>query len=167
MQQNQYIVKIVFSIFLAIGFLLPWEPSNVLAASCYGEGNSSQPTCTGLYAGPVGCTATNSSDPNYWTYNGAKIERRSSTICNAKWTRITNVSGSTRYTAGSTNYGCSNYCYHQSVQSSGAISNGSQVYTPMKGLTATPVLSCGATSASAMTLPIKSPAPNYTGCRAW
>jgi hypothetical protein len=168
MPKNQLVIKVVFSVFLAIGFLMPWSPSDVLAAvSCYGEGTSTLPSCTGKFAGYQGCTSTNASDPNYWIYNGAKIERRQSNDCNAKWTRITNVSGSARYTAGSTNYGCSAYCYNQSVQSGGAIANGALVYTPMKGLTGTPVLSCGATSTSIMSLPIYSPPPSYTGCKAW
>lgn len=159
----------VFAVFLTIGFLAPWNPTNVLAAiACYGEGTQTYPTCTGKFAGYQGCTATNSSDPNYWIYGSAKLERRQSAVCDAKWTRATNVSGSARYTAASTNYGCAYYdCQNQSVQSGGAIANNALVYTPMKGLNATPVLSCGSTSTSTMRLPIYNGPPTYTGCRAW
>jgi hypothetical protein len=167
--QKRQVLMFVFAFFLAIGVLMPWNPSKVLAAvSCYGEGTPTLPSCTGRFAGYQGCTATNASDPNYWVAYGAKLERRKSTDCNAKWTRATNVSGSTKYTAASTNYGCDQYqCGNQSIQSSGAITNNAQVYTPMKGLTGTPVLSCGGTDFIIMKLPIYSPSPAYTGCKAW
>ncbi|PWH18652.1 MAG: hypothetical protein DDG60_00010 [Anaerolineae bacterium] len=169
MRYQRQILIFVCAICLVIGFFAPWNPSKVLAVvSCKGEGTTTFPSCTGKFASYQGCAATNASDPNYWTFSGAKIERRESKDCDAKWTRITNVSGSTRYTAGSTNYGCARYdCGEQSIQSNGAITNNSQVYTPMKGLRGTPVLSCGATNTAAMSLPIYSPYPEYVGCRAW
>lgn len=170
--KSKQVLIFVFALFLAIGFLAPWEPHTVLAAiSCWGEGRTSPtalPSCTGKFAPAMGCTATNASDPNYWTSGGAKLERRQSNNCNARWTRATNVSGFTRYTAASSNYGCASYnCGNQSIQSGGAIANNLQVYTPMKGLTGTPILSCGSTSTSAMSLPIYSGPPSYLGCKAW
>jgi hypothetical protein len=162
-------LNFVFAFFLAMGFLLPWNQIALAATTgCYGEGNATLPSCTGKYAGYVaGCTSDNASDPNYWVSSGAKTERRQSTACNAKWTRATNVSGYTSYVAASTKYGCSNYCYNQSIQSGGAVAVNVSVYTAMKGLIGTPVLSCGATSLTIMSLPIGGPAPQYAGCKAW
>lgn len=121
------------------------------------------PSCTGKFAGYQGCTSTNASDPNYIVSGGAKIEKRQSNDCNAKWTRVTNVAGQTGYIAASTKYGCSNYCSDQRIQSGGAVANGS--HTPMKGLTATPTLHCGGFSLSMMSLPVGGPAPTYAGCK--
>lgn len=120
MRQYRRVLHLVFAIFLAIGFLAPWNPVVVTAAvQCYGEGTATLPSCTGRFAGYQGCTSTNGSDPNYIVYSGAKIEKRQSNDCNAKWTRVTNVSGQTRYIAGSTKYGGSTYDQHQSLQSGG------------------------------------------------
>ncbi|MCC6568526.1 MAG: DUF2690 domain-containing protein [Anaerolineales bacterium] len=165
MRQNR-LINLVFAIFLAIGFLAPWNPKAALAAvQCYGEGTATLPSCTGKFAGYQGCTSTNASDPNYIVSGGSKIEKRQSNNCNAKWTRVTNVSGQSGYIAASTKYGCSNYCYNQSIQSGGSVVNGAQVYTPMKGLTGTPTLHCGSFSLSMMSLPVGGPAPNYAGCK--
>lgn len=166
MQQYRKLMQFVFALFLAIGFLAPWNPSIALAAVlCKGEGTATLPSCTGKFAGYQGCTSTNASDPSYIVSGGAKIEKRQSNDCDAKWTRVTNVSGQTRYIAASTKYGCSNYCSNQSIQSGGAVANGAQVYTPMKGLTPTPTLHCGASSLSIMSLPVGGSAPTYAGCK--
>ncbi|HNB54855.1 MAG TPA: DUF2690 domain-containing protein, partial [Anaerolineales bacterium] len=146
---HSYARIFIWTIAFAIGLLSPLpRPSETLGDNeCYGEGNGQLHTCTTWNAVPMKCDAI-----AYGTYminSGAKVERRYSTECDAKWTRITNVSGQTRYTAGSTKYGCSTYCYHQSVESGGnppsslPIPNNSMVYTPMKGIAGTPAISCG------------------------
>jgi hypothetical protein len=113
-----------------LGLMVPVSVKPALAATCSGA------NCTGLFASSTGCNATNSSDPNYIIRSNGKIERRYSSICETKWTRVTNVSGSSKYTAGSTRYGCSDYCAHQSIESGGwppnsqPIANNSYVFTP-------------------------------------
>jgi len=171
MQIKRHIVLLVFSVFFAIGILFPWNMDVEASNQCYGEGTSTKPTCTGKLAGFQGCTTTNAQDPNWWQVSGAKVERRQSNNCFAKWTRITNISGQSRHTGGSTNYGGTHYNTHaQSIQSGGSnpakISSGQQVYTPMKGLLG-PVLSCGVTSNAPIALPVWSSPPGYLGCRAW
>lgn len=166
MQLDRKLMQFVFALCLAVGFLAPWNSSIAFAAVlCKGEGTATLPSCTGKFAGYQGCTSTNTSDPSYIVSGGAKIEKRQSNDCDAKWTRVTNVSGQTGYIAASTKYGCSTYCSNQSIQSGGAVANLSQVYTPMKGLTSTPTLHCGAFSLYSMSLPVGGSPPNYLGCK--
>ena len=136
----------------------------VVQAASLCSGDTGPNPCTGKYADGAGCTATNDSDPNPLLVGGAKIERRSSNVCDTKWTRVTNVSGRSQYTAASTRYGCTNYCSAQSIESGGyspyqAIPSGAVVYTTMKAYRATPTLSCGGVSDSKITLPIGGTAP--------
>ncbi|MBI3243988.1 MAG: DUF2690 domain-containing protein [Chloroflexi bacterium] len=151
---------LLFATLLLLGLWVPLPLPKALAA-CSGD------ACTGLYAGSAGCTANNASDPNYKLASGAKIERRHSDGCDADWTRVTNVSGASKYTAGSTRYGCTNYCSDQSVESGGyppnsqPIANNQSVYTPMKGFgAATSVLACGRVSSSSISLPVGGTSPS-------
>lgn len=128
--------------------------SNVSAASCYAE------TCTGYNPETMGCSADATSTGSK-TQSGAFIEERLSNTCNAAWERTKNVSGSSKYAAGSEKYGCANYCYSQNVSTTGKIATGSLVYTPMKGpARTTPTLPCGRVSDSVISVPI----PNGIYC---
>ena len=104
--------------------------------------------CEGLNPSTLGCAtgAVTSGSVKLLSDGGANqsfVETRKSTACDAKWARVTNKSGGSRYAAGSLRYGCNNYCNKQSVSSPGTISNNSVVFTPMHGLAATPTRSCG------------------------
>lgn len=157
---------------IALGLLVGahYPPIPYALATCNGE------ACTGLYADALGCTPTNTSDPSPLVTGGAKIERRRSNNCDADWARVTNVSGTAKYTAAGTRYGCANYCYAQQTQSGGdppnsqPIGNNSYVYTRMKGNgAATPVRSCGVVSSSMISYPIGggSPAGSSSCTGAW
>ena len=103
--------------------MIPTE--SVSAAMCSGD------DCTGLYADST-CQAT--AGATAFTYGSAYIEPRSSSVCKAQWTRVTNVADGLRWTAGSTRYGGVVYeMYHQSTQSGGQIGYGYSIYTRMVG----------------------------------
>jgi hypothetical protein len=139
-----------------IGLMVPFK--SVSAAMCSGF------DCTGLFA-DSSCQATAGATAFY--YASAYIEPRSSSVCKAQWTRVTNVATSSRWTAGSTRYGGVIYeMYHQSIQSGAAISSGLSVYTPMVGndggVGVIDTLGCGRVSTSSMTLPIGGSQPNLS-----
>ena len=152
------IVKVaVIVIALTLSFLLPFPAPRARAASCYGS------TCTGLYAGSgTGYQATASTI--YYYYGSAKWQGRisGSSNCNACWTKVWNNGSVNAYVAGSTRYGCANYCYAQSVESGGPPPNsqkigpGYAVYTPMVGpWDSIWMLPCGdVNSGSMITLPV-------------
>lgn len=151
---------------LALSFWIPLDPIDASAATCYGS------TCTGLFAGTgagtTGCAAQ--SGTSYYYSGSAKFEGRisltktqtSTDRCDTGWTRVFNNSASSNlYVAGSTRYGCSNYCYDQSIESGGyppnsqPIGPGQYVFTPMVGpRSGTPLIPCGAASSSMLGLPL-------------
>jgi hypothetical protein len=104
----------------------------------------------------MGCPAVTSGSIKILPDGLSTVETRKSTSvnCDAKWARTYNWSGGSRYVAASLRYGCSNYCYNQSVTSPNTIPSGSQVYTPMHAYEATPTRSCGDVSISAIPIPI-------------
>lgn len=160
-------VKIaVFAIALTLSFLLPLPTPEAEAATCYGS------TCTGLFAGAgTGCEA--SSSTSFYYYGSAKWQGRisglapGSTRCNAGWTKVWHNGTVNAYVAGSTRYGCANYCYAQSVESGGNPPNSQKiapqqaVYTPMVGPNSTiDLLPCGRVNSSTMiTLPVGGSSP--------
>lgn len=154
---KKWLIRILLLACFVAGFAsLSIPTQNVRAAMCSGS------NCTGLYA-DSSCSATGVGTPKY--YGGSKIESRQSTLyCLAQWTRITNVSGYTRWTAGDTRYGGSNYNSYQSVQSGAMIAHNQTVFTPMvgndNGTGFIDTLSCGKTSASQMSLPVSGSSPN-------
>lgn len=133
---------------LTLTLLFTWlgiQATPAYAVGCTGTG------CEGLNPSTMGCTAVRAGNLKYLSDGGANqstVETRKSTDCDAKWTRVTNASGVSRYAAGSLRYGCANYCYSQSVSSPGTIYNTNVVYTPMHGLAGTPTRSCGQVGAS-------------------
>jgi hypothetical protein len=119
------------------------------AVGCHGSG------CTGLNPSTMGCgtDAVRSGSRkilNDGGNNQSYVETRKSAACDAKWARAYNISGGNRYAAASIRYGCANYCYNQSVSTSGLIASSATVgiYTPMVGLVPTPTRSCGRVSTS-------------------
>ncbi len=171
---HSYTRIFIWTIAFAIGLLspLPRQSETLGDNLCYGLGNGQLPSCQGLNPSTMKCDGANWG--NYYLNGGAKLWRRTSSECNAKWTNIINNSGATRYTAGCTKYGGMYYDQYQCVESGGwppnsqPIPNSYQVFTPMVGLTATPTLSCGTTSTSIISLPYGGSPPLYLGCAgAW
>lgn len=167
---HNYARVFIWTIAFAVGLLspLPKQSETLGDNLCYGQGNGQLPSCTGLNPNSMNCDGTDWG--NYYSNGGARVYRRTSSECNAKWTKIVNMSGQTRYTAGCTKYGGATYNYYQCVESGGwppnsqPIANGSYVYTPMVGLSSTPALSCGTTSTSSIPLPYGGNPPLYLGC---
>jgi hypothetical protein len=116
------------------------------SGGCSGEG------CEGLDAGTMGCPAYTSGNVKVLSDGKSTVETRASGTadCNAKWARTYNKSGANRYAAASLRYGCSNYCYNQSISSPDPIASSGTigVYTPMHAYVATPTRSCGRVSIS-------------------
>jgi len=142
---------------------LPLGAPAVKAATCYGS------TCTGLFAGTgTGCSATSGT---VFYFNGsAKYEGRISNTsnCNAGWTRVYNNGAVSAYVAGSTRYGCANYCYNQSIESGGSppysqkILPGDYVFTAMVGpWNITWLIPCGAVNSNMISLPLGNPDPTH------
>ena len=77
--KKNLIQTILISLFL-LGLMVPTEI--VSAAMCSGD------NCTGLYA-DSSCQAT--AGATAFTAGSAYIEPRSSSVCKAQWTRVTNV----------------------------------------------------------------------------
>ena len=138
----------IVRVLLTLTFVFTWlgfQSMPAFAASCYNV------TCEGLNPSTMGCTAVTSGSVKILSDGGnnqSYVETRKSTDCDAKWARTTNKSGAYRYAAASLRYGCTNYCYNQSVRSPGTIANLTTVYTPMHAYAATPTRSCGAVSVS-------------------
>ncbi len=145
--------SVLWAALLVIVALLPWRVLPAEAASCHGA------DCTGFYAPGKGCDTDAQTGPAQTFSGGNRVENRYSPTCDAEWERTRNLSGGSRYAAGSIRYGCANYCYAQSVSSPGAIANGQQVYTPMMGPDgATPAISCGQLATSGpIGTPVTSP----------
>jgi hypothetical protein len=139
------------------------------SAPAFAAGGCKNVTCEGLNPNTMGCPAIGAGSVKYLSDGGSGlsiVETRQSTSanCDAKWARTTNLSGGSRYAAASLRYGCSNYCYAQSVSSPGTITNGNGVYTPMHAYAATPTRSCGAVSTSGpISIPIGINASLCTG----
>jgi hypothetical protein len=172
---HSYTRIFIWTVAFAIGLLSPFpRQSETLGDNkCYGLGNGQLQSCEGLNPDSMKCDGANWG--NYYMNGGAKIWRRTSSECNAKWTKIINNSGATRYTAGCTRYGGMYYNVVFHCMQSGAyppppdpIANNQYVYTNMVGLTSTPTLSCGTTSTSSIPLPYGGNPPLYLGCAgAW
>lgn len=135
-------------ILIALTLIFTWLGSRSTPASA--AGLCQNVTCEGLNPNTMGCPASISGAAKVLPDGVSFVETRKSgaSDCDAKWARTTNQSGGSRYAAASLRYGCSNYCYNQSVSSPGTISNGSVVYTPMHAYAATPTRSCGNVSTS-------------------
>ena len=150
-------------IVLIVSLWLPIGAPIALASTCYGS------TCTGLYPDGTGCAAQTSTG---YYYNGsAKYEGRISIVktdpsqvdrCDTGWTRVYNNGSVNAYVAGSTRYGCANYCYDQSTESGGnppnsqKIAPGLNIYTRMVGPNSTiDLIPCGAVdSVNMISLPL-------------
>ena len=153
MDRKSKLQLLLVALFL-LGLMIPIE--NVFAAMCSGD------NCTGLYA-DSSCQGTSGATP--FTYGSAYIEPRSSSVCKAQWTRVTNVAPGSRWTAGSTRYGGTLYeMYHQSTQSASQIGYGSSIYTQMVGgdggLGVIDKLGCGRVSTSQISLPVGGSQPH-------
>ncbi|NUM47051.1 MAG: DUF2690 domain-containing protein [Anaerolineales bacterium] len=167
---HSYTRILIWTIAFAIGLLspLPRQTETLGDNECYGLGNGQLQSCQGLNPNSEKCDGITYG--NYFSNGGARLYRRYSTECNSKWTKIVNMSGQTRYTAGCTRYGGSHYDSAQCVESGGwppnsqPIASGLYVYTPMVGLSGTPAISCGYTSTNSIPLPITASPPNYYGC---
>lgn len=148
---RRVLVKALIAVALVLGALAPITGQAVLAAGCNGS------DCFGLNPNSMGCGADAATSASYTFSGGNKVENRYSVVCNAEWERTTNLSGYSRYAAGSIRWGCANYCQHLSVRSPGTISNYQYVYTSMLGPDGgVPALSCGklATTGPISPLPI-------------
>jgi hypothetical protein len=149
-------------VLIALTFIFTWlgfHSAPAYAASCYNV------TCEGLDPNTMGCgaDAVTSGSAKILSDGGNNqsfVETRKSAACDAKWARTTNKSGGYRYAAASLRYGCTDYCYNQSVRSPGTIANLATVYTSMHAYVATPTRSCGAVSVSG---PISIPLPISSG----
>ncbi len=138
-RKQKFLRSFVFVLLIFIAALLPYPSLKTEAASCYGS------TCTGYNPDTMGC-----GDSAYTATSGyfgdVIVEFRVSPTgdgnCDAGWERSQNISGSSMYAAGSTRYGCGNFCYHQSVSSPSQISNYMRVYTPMVGPSSTTSIRC-------------------------
>jgi hypothetical protein len=142
-------------ILVLVFVLLGLYPNSVEAH--HGGSHCKGTSCNGLNPSTMGCSATTAGTVKVLLDGVSTVETRVSangtldSQCNAKWARVRNLSTEPKYLAGSLRYGCSNYCYAQSVSSPGKVTNispNNQVFTPMQGLAATPTRSCGATSTS-------------------
>lgn len=141
---------VIMAIALALSFLLPLPTPRAAAAACYGS------TCMGLNPNTMGCDADVRMGPQK-QISGGVAQDRYSLACDAEWERTINQSGISKYAAGSSRYGCANYCYAQSVSSPAKIANQAYVYTPMVGPDSTIYTrSCGRVSDSG---PIPVPIP--------
>jgi len=145
--------------FLLAGAWLPFPQSPAQSHVCYGL------SCHGYSPAGTQCSNDGYTGPQF-TSAGAKVENRYSVHCNAEWERTTNVSGGSRYAAGSIRWGCANYCLNWSVSSPGLIANGSQVYTLMAapdiyvppGAAGKVCINCGKVSTSGpISVPVMSP----------
>jgi hypothetical protein len=135
-------------ILIALTLMFTWLGFRSIPASAAGLCKNTG--CEGLNPATMQCPATRSGSVKVLPDGASIVETRKSgtSDCDAKWARTTNQSGGSRYAAASLRYGCSNYCYNQSVTSPGTISNGQVVYTPMHAYAATPTRSCGKVSTS-------------------
>lgn len=152
------IIRILIGLTLVFAWM-GFHSTKAYAASCFNV------TCEGLNPSTMGCStgATTSGSVKILSDGGNNqsfVETRQSSACDAKWARTTNKSGGYRYAAASLRYGCTDYCYNQSVSSPGTIANLSTVYTPMHAYVATPTRSCGSVSVSG---PIGIPLAIYSG----
>jgi len=77
------LLKILFVCMFLLGVMIPSE--KVSAAMCSGD------DCTGLYADS---SCQGSGGANAFYYGDAYIEPRSSSVCKAQWTRVTNFAAS-------------------------------------------------------------------------
>ena len=153
-------------VLFALTFVFTWlgfHSTPAYAASCLNV------TCEGLNPSTMGCAtgAVTSGSVKILSDGGnnqSYVETRKSSACDAKWARTTNKSGAYRYAAASLRYGCTNYCYSQSVRSPGTIANLATVYTPMHAYAATPTRSCGAVSVSSpINIPLSISSSSCTG----
>lgn len=133
-------LKFLFVFLIIVTALWPYPAQDVYAASCYGS------SCSGYNPESMGCGADAfNADDN--SFGDLIVEKRASTTCDAAWERTQNISGSYMYAAGSTRFGCANFCYSYNVVSPDTIANNARVYTVMKGLySVTPIRCCGKVS---------------------
>lgn len=150
--------------FLMAGAWLPFPQSPSQLHNCYGL------SCHGYSPASTQCSNFASTGAQF-TSSGAKVEDRYSLHCNAQWERTTNVSGGSRYAAGSIRWGCANYCFSWNVSSPGTIANNAQVYTLMAapdvyvapGAAAKVCINCGKVSTSGpISVPVQSPCTGET-----
>lgn len=132
-------------ILLVLTLMFTWFGFHSSPASA--AGTCKNLTCEGKFASTMGCPGYTSGNVKILLDGLSTVETRASgnADCDAKWARTYNKSGSNRYAAASLRYGCSNYCYSQSISSPAPIasSNTVGVYTPMHAYYATPTRSCG------------------------
>lgn len=130
---------------IALTLMFTWLGFSSSPASAAGLCKNT--ACEGLNPATMQCPATISGVFKYLPDGLSTVETRKSGTadCDAKWARTFNKSGGYRYAAASLRYGCSNYCYNQSVTSPGTIASSSTVgvFTPMHAYAATPTRSCG------------------------
>ncbi len=126
--------------------LLPLQTINGYA--CQGD------SCTGLNPESAGC-GDGAITVGSYSFSTVRVDHRRSPpdTCDAEWSRAVNISGGTRYVGASIRYGAG-FVYHQSDRSPAPISNGSAIYSRMKGPSSTLTLACGKVSTSLVLLPV-------------
>lgn len=154
---DKILIKTLIAVALVIGALVLVTRQPAMAAhNCYGT------TCLGLNPQSMGCGTDALSAWSFTFAGGNKVENRYSTHCNAEWERTTNLSGGSRYAAGTirqVNYGCGAFCTVLNVRSPSAIANGLAVYTSMLGPDNTvPAIACGKLATTGpISVPVSSP----------
>jgi hypothetical protein len=141
--------RLVFMLAFAVGWFIT-QQTLTYAAGCSGSG------CQGLNPDSMGCSTGAYTAGSYKILpdGKSKVETRANSTCDAKWARVTNLTTGYRYAGGSLRYGCSNYCYSQSVPTNGTIAPNLAVYTPMNAYIGTPTRSCGKVQTSNFSVPI-------------
>lgn len=132
-------------ILLALTIVFAWLGFRSVPTSA--AGSCKNVTCEGLFPDVMGCPVSTSGSVKILPDGKSTVETRKSGTadCDAKWARAYNKSGGNRYAAASLRYGCTNYCYDQSIATSSPIASSSTVgiFTPMHAYAATPTRSCG------------------------